>query len=183
MKRIEINTKSRRRIFAADDIKFIEIEKDCSSVTKRLYLNINTTPSLVAFGEEDVKNATDELPSVLEELEKFIFEPTNFSKMVINISEEKTIIEPAYVIVELQCEHGDERKECHNENIKHTISHSTDRYQIKLPFNGEHDANLEKIAKKMLEDELCMTLNYDYVTIIERNEGVYKKSYIQISYV
>ena len=179
MNRVEINTQNTRHIFAANSINHINIEKDCTSATKRLYLTINTKPFFVTCGEENVKNATDELHEVFKELEGFIFEPTNFSKMVINISEEKTMIEPAYVIVELQCEHGNEIKEYHNENIKHTISHSTDCYQIKLPFNGEHDANLEKIAKKMLEDELGMTLVYDYVTIIERNDGVYKTSYIR----
>lgn len=180
MNRVEINTRNTRHIFAVNSINHINIEKDCSSGNKRLFLTINTTPFFVACGEENVKNATDELHEVFEELERFIFEPTNFSKMVINISEEKTMIEPAYAIVELQCEHGQtHHKQCRNPRIIYSCSHTTDLYTIKLVDNGQDDETSKRMAKALLVDEIGKEHDIEYAKIVERNDGVYKTSYIR----
>ena len=177
MKRVEINTKKTRHIFDADSIKYIKIEEDNTRQTKPLFLTIDTTPFCVCLDSNE--NATDELKDVFEELEKFVFEDTKFTKMVINITEDKKMIEPAFAIVELQCEQGGEPHHLLNKNIKQTISHLTNRYEVKVDIDNDCNADIIAIAKEMLADELATTLDYDYAKIIERNEGVFETSYIR----
>lgn len=181
MKRVEINTLSRTIIIAADSIKHIEIKKDTSNGTKCLFLNINESPFFVTRGEENIKNATDELKDVFEELEKFVFEPTNFSKMIINISEEKKMIKPAFAIVELQCEQGGEPHRLLNKhNIKQTISHLINRYEVKVEDIDNHcQADIIANAKEILANQFVTTLNFDYAKIVELNGGVFETSYIR----